>query len=242
MTDLPATPAPCLLCHRASDGGYLCLGCTKDTRVRLECWPDLYTGLAAVLAPAGGTATVRGPRPAYAPLPVSEDILDLRGPGGLVSAAEDWVSAIGQERGHERPDRFASSYAIALRGSLAIADRLRAAVAELLGNLPWVAVSWPDAGAFAVDIRDVTRSVASIVSPPAPVDRSTRMGNCPADIGDGAVCGAVLRLHAGAKVVKCPRCATTYPSATWAGLKVLMDADAKAAADAVSSQSLRPLA
>lgn len=239
MADPLATPARCLLCHRTGDD-YLCIGCTKDTRVRLECWPDLYAGLAAVLAPSGGGAQVRGSRPVYAPLPLSEEVLDLRGPGGLVGAAEGWVSAIRHERGRERPDQFDPSYAIALWGSLAVPDRLRAAVAELLEHLPWVAVSWPSAGAFAVDIRDVTRAVAAIVSPPDPVDRGIRMGNCPGQFDDESLCGAELRLPPGGQVVTCPRCATTYPPATWAGLKVLMDADARAVGNTTQPARITP--
>lgn len=220
----------CRLCEQHDDtGSYLCPGCTKATRVRLECLPDLYDGLAAFLAPAGGSAQVRGSRPAFAPLPVSEDVLDLRGPGGLVSVAENWLSVIRRERGYARPDWATSPAAIALTGAHALTDRLKAAVDELLRQMPWVAVSWPDAGVFAADIREVTRSVASIVAPPAPVDRGTRMGNCPAEFKDGEVCGAVLRLYAGAKVVTCEWCGCTYPPAMWSGLKVLMDADAKAA-------------
>ncbi|MFE5662433.1 hypothetical protein ACFQ7W_00685 [Streptomyces niveus] len=206
----------CLMCQRYDDtGGYLCLGCTKDTRVRLECWPDLYAGLAPFLAPSGRAAQMRGSRPVYAPLPVSEDVLDLRGPGGLVGVAERWLYDV--RRARQLPK------ARPPMGS--VEGRLKSAVAELLGHLPWVVVSWPDAGLFAVDIRDVTRGVASLVSPPEPVDRGTRMGACPADVGDGAVCGAVLRLYAGAKVVTCEWCSTSYPPATWSGLKVLMDED-----------------
>ncbi|MFD7224811.1 hypothetical protein ACFV9P_27985 [Streptomyces sp. NPDC059892] len=200
------------------EDGYLCLGCTKSTRARLECLPDLYEGLAAFLAPSGGSAQVRGSRPVHAPLPVSEDVLDLRGPGGLVGVAERWAGIIREQRGM-RPPKPAGS----------VEGRLKTAVAELLGHMPWVAVSWPDAGVFAADIREVTRSVASIVAPPAPIDRGTRMGNCPAEFEDGEICGAVLRLYAGAKVVTCEWCSTNYPPVMWSGLKVLMDADTKAA-------------
>ncbi|MFD7319363.1 hypothetical protein [Streptomyces sp. NPDC059883] len=208
----------CQLCVRPLEDGYLCLGCTKSTRVRLECLPDLYEGLAAFLAPMGGSPQVRGSRPVFAPLPVSEDVLDLRGPGGLAGVAERWVAIIREQRGMRLPNPAGS-----------VGGRLKTAVSELLGHLPWVAVSWSDAGMFAADIREVTRSVASILAPPAPIDRGTRIGTCPAEVENGEICGAVLRLYASAKVVTCEWCSTAYPPAMWPGLKVLMDTDTKAA-------------
>ncbi|WP_241778553.1 hypothetical protein [Streptomyces sp. AcH 505] len=200
------------------EDGYLCLGCVKDLRVRLESWPTLYTGLALFLAPGTGGGQGRGAKPAYGPMPVSEDILDLRGPGGLVGVAEGWVSAIRRDR---------RMTALAPQGG--VEGRLGAAVAQLLGHLPWVAVSWPDAGAFAADVREVTRSVSSIFVPPP--DRGRRLGNCPALNNDGSLCGAVLRLHQGAKVSSCPWCGASWPPATWAQLKVWQDEDAKVATD-----------
>jgi hypothetical protein len=44
----------CGLCEEQLEDGYLCVGCTKSTRVRLEALPVLHRGLAALLAPAGG--------------------------------------------------------------------------------------------------------------------------------------------------------------------------------------------
>ncbi|MET9479853.1 hypothetical protein [Streptomyces sp. NPDC006638] len=216
--------ANCLLCERYDDtGSYLCPLCTKQTRVRLECLPDLYAGLLPFLTPAAGGGQGRGSRPVFAPLPVTEDVLDLRGPGGLVGVAEHWLAIISKERG-------AGGTVSDLH--LTIEARLKAAVAELLAHLVWVAVSWPDAGVFAEDIRQVTESVRSIIEPRVPVDRGTRVGNCPAEHDDGAICGAVLRLLPGARVVTCSWCGCSYPPAMWAGLKVLIDEDDAAAKSA----------
>ncbi|WP_405799316.1 hypothetical protein [Streptomyces sp. NBC_01506] len=222
MAEPLVTPARCLLCHRAGDSGYLCVGCTKDTVVRLEALPVLYEGLALFLAPAVTGGPGRGAAPVCAPLPVVLDILDLRGPGGIVGVVESWLGIIRQARRHSPPSR----------SPLAIEARVTSGVAALIGHMPWVSVSWPDAGAFAADIRELTRSLSSIIRPGEPADRGTTLGPCPADVGDGALCGAVLRLYEGAKVVTCAWCSSTYPPATWAGLKVLMDADEKAAAGA----------
>ncbi|MGW3486529.1 hypothetical protein [Streptomyces sp. NPDC001054] len=232
----------CLLCENDLEDGYLCVACTLATRARLERWPALYRGLAAFLAPRVGGARVRGAHPVHAPLPVNEDVLDLRA-GGLAQAAEGWAAAVRRDRRAERPAplpvrRSRPSCALPQNGRPAPAvlratggspeARLVAAVAELLDAMPWIVVSWPDAGAFASDVREITRSLTSMFVPPAP--RAKRLGNCPAQFEDGVICGAVIRIEQGAKVARCPYCGTAYPPATWADLKVLMDADAKDAA------------
>lgn len=210
----------CQLCtqHDAM-GGYLCPGCTKVTRVRLECLPALYDGLLPFLAPSSAIGQGRSGKGGPAPLPVREEILDLRGPGGMVGVAEGWLSAVRQER---------SMRPVVPVGS--VERRLAAAVSGLLVNLAWIAVSWEQAGACAGEIRDLVRDVQSIVAPAVAEVRGTRVGTCPAVHDDGGVCGAVLRLGHGERVVTCPWCRTSYPPATWVGLKVLIDEDPKAAA------------
>ncbi|QXE36954.1 hypothetical protein KQY30_24835 [Streptomyces sp. GMY02] len=207
--------ADCLLCERSMEDGYLCVGCTKDTRVHLESMPALYDGLEDLLAPSSGSPTLgRTSTGGYPPLPISEDVLDQRGEDGMVRLLESWLDAIRTERGWR---------AAAHPGSPT--GRVRRASVELLGHLPWVAVSWPEAGTFAAEIRDLAGSVGSMIQPKA---RDKRIGNCPAKFDDGGICGAALRLPAGAKVVVCEWCRTTYPEAMWPGLKALMDVDAKA--------------
>jgi len=213
----------CQLCEQPIEDGYLCRGCVKATVVRLECLPQLYAGLAPFLTPAVSGGRGRGSRPVYAPLPVSEDILDLRGPGGMVGAVEGWVAAIRKDR------RFVTTPTRRPGVGPSIEVRLNAAVAELIANMPWVSVSWPDAGAFAIDIRELTRSVSSIVDPQQLVDQGTRLGNCPAAFEDGVLCGAVLRLYPGDKAVTCRWCGVSYPPAAWPGLKLLIDEDEKGA-------------
>lgn len=208
----------CLLCEQPDEtGGYLCPGCTKATVVRLECLPGLYDGLLPFLAPSVAVSQGRSGKGGPAPLPVVEAILDLRGPGGMVGVVEDWLSAVRLER-HMRQLVPAGS----------IEGRLKAAVSGLLANMPWIAVSWPSAGTFAEEIRDLAKSVRSIISPSAATERGTRIGNCPAQFEDGVICGAVLRLPAGERVVTCEWCQTSYPPASWTGLKVLIDEDARA--------------
>ena len=209
----------CQLCtqHDAM-GGYLCPGCTKDTIVRLECLPALYDALASFLAPSSAVGQGRSGKGGPAPLPVVEGVLDLRGPGGMAGIVDNWLSAVRQERGMQQ---------LRLAGS--VEGRLAAAVSGLIANMPWIALSWPQAGTFAEEIRQLARSVSSIVRPAAPTEQGTRLGTCPAQFDDGGVCGAVLRLAPGERVVTCAWCQTSYPPATWVGLKVLIDEDSKAA-------------
>ncbi|MFJ6235065.1 hypothetical protein ACIQH0_13265 [Streptomyces griseus] len=202
----------CLLCEQPDEtGSYLCPGCSKSTRVRLEGLPVLYRGLGVLLAPSAAVSQGRGGKGGPPPLPVAEDILDLR--GVMVGTLEDWLSAVRQERGmRQQPARR--------RG---VDGRLDAAVSGLLRHMPWITVSWPQAGQFAAEIRDMARSVSSIVSPPA--ERVRHGGHCPAKF-DGVVCGAALFLGKGKQVITCRWCGTEYPPSSWAALQALISEDA----------------
>lgn len=205
----------CLLCDKHDDtDGYLCPGCTKATVVRLECLPDLYDGLLPFLTPSTAVGQGRSGKGGPAPLPVVEDVLDLR--GRMVGTLEDWLSAVRQERGMRGPRPGG------------VDGRLAAAVSGLLRNMPWIAVSWPQAGTFAEEIRDLAKSVTTIVRPAADQARGTRIGNCPAVDPSGALCGAVLRLAPGEKAVRCEWCGNRYPPIVWPQLKTWMTEDARA--------------
>ncbi|MFD5874038.1 hypothetical protein [Streptomyces sp. NPDC060322] len=200
----------CLLCDKHDAmGGYLCPGCTKATVVRLECLPGLYDGLLPFLAPSTAVGQGRSGKGGPAPLPVVESILDLR--GVMVGQLEDWLSAVRQERGMRGPRQGG------------VDGRLAGAVSGLLRNMPWIAVSWSQAGAFAEEIRDLARDVKSIVAPAVDEVRGTRVGNCQSVDVSGAICGAVLRLVPGDRVVHCDWCGMNWPPATWAQLKTWID-------------------
>lgn len=209
----------CQLCDQHDPtGSMLCPACTKATRVRLECLPALYTGLAAFLTPTSAIGQGRSGKGGPAPLPVREEILDLRAAGGMVGVVESWLSAVHQDRGWAPRPPVGS-----------VKSRLDTAVSGLLRNMPWIAVSWEQAGTFAGEIRDLARNVQSIVAPAVDQVRGTRVGTCPAVHEDETICGAVLRLMPGETVVRCDWCSTAWPPATWTQLKAWQDADAKAA-------------
>ncbi|MGW1278038.1 hypothetical protein ACWD4V_13940 [Streptomyces tsukubensis] len=211
MNGYNASPAlaTCGLCEGDAEDGQLCRGCTKATAVRLDALPDLYDALGAFLAPRIGERTGRGSRSSG--LPVSEPVLNLRGPGGILGVAEDWLAAVRADRNMTAPTHAGSAEA-----------RLRAAVRGLLGNLPWIATSWPAAGDFARELRALTADVLSIVDPRGPDERGTRLGHCQA-VHDGVLCGSVLRLLPGEKAATCRWCGTAWPPATWVQLKVWQD-------------------
>ncbi|MFE9098513.1 hypothetical protein [Streptomyces sp. NPDC007264] len=203
--------ASCGLCERQLEHGYLCPGCILGTARRLDRMPRLYEALAAFLHPGGRRPEFGRTRPAEAPLPVSEPVFNLRGPGGIVGVLEDWRSAMQADRGWGEP---------AIEGDTA--RRITVAARALEHNLEWIAAAWPMAGAFAEEIRGLERDVASIVNPPEP---SLRLGNCPAVYEDGVVCGAVLRVPAGTAEVVCRWCGCVYPPETWLQLREIQAAE-----------------
>lgn len=202
----------CELCGRelhAEARAYLCPGCTRATLERLDRMAPLYVALAAFLQPTARRPEFGSARPVEAPLPASEPVLNLRGPGGMVGVLEDWRSAMQADRGWGQP---------AISGDTG--KRVATAARGLALNLEWIASSWPAAGTFAAEIRSLEGDVLSVIGPPE--DRGTRMGNCPAAY-DGVICGAVLRLPPGGAVATCRWCGASYPPASWARLRLAQD-------------------
>ena len=194
----------CQMCERDIPDGYLCPGCSLGTARSLDRMPKLYEALAAFLQPSGRRPELGRSRPAEAPLPVCEPVLDLRGPGGIVGVLTDWRSAMQADRGWGEP---------VIAGSTE--RRIVVAARALSINLDWIAAAWPMAGAFAEEIRNLERDVASIVNPP---EKTLRLGTCPAVYEDGTTCGAVLRVPAGTAEVACRWCSVRYPPETWLSL------------------------
>ena len=196
----------CLLCDRNESEGYLCPGCTLGTARRLDRMPRLYDALAAFLHPGGRRPELGRSRPVEAPLPICEPAFNLRGPGGLVGVLEDWRSAMQADRGWSEPVTAGSTE-----------RRIAVAARALSINLEWIAAEWPMAGAFAEEIRDLERDVASIVNPRDPKDRPRRLGYCPTLL-DEVLCGAVVALHPGRTSVSCSWCGAEWPPEKWIDL------------------------
>ncbi|MGW3627306.1 hypothetical protein [Streptomyces sp. NPDC000880] len=205
----------CLLCERNETDGCLCPGCTRATAERLDRMPKLYVALAAFLQPGGRASAQYGRTQAVdAPMPASEPAFNLRGPGGIVGILEDWRSAMQEDRGWSEP-------AVAHD----IGRRIVTAARGLRLNIEWISSSWPMAGQFAEEIRDLERDVISIVDPRDPAARGTRIGTCPAVDVSGSICGAVLRYRSGEQAITCSWCLCSFPPSTWVSLKGLVDFD-----------------
>ncbi|MEU6944272.1 hypothetical protein ABZ957_03355 [Streptomyces sp. NPDC046316] len=205
----------CGLCERNQTDGYLCPGCALATARRLDRMPRLYAALAAFLQPAAKGSDRGRTQAVDAPLPVPEQVLSLRGPGGIVGVLEDWRSAMQADRGWSEPDAAGL-----------IEHRVLRAARALSLNLDWVAASWPLAGAFAEEIRDLEKDVASVVNPADRAERGTRLGKCPAVDPSGAICGAILRHFPGEPAVTCRWCGCAFEPHEWAGLREWIDLDA----------------
>ncbi|MFZ3558143.1 hypothetical protein [Streptomyces sp. BH055] len=194
--------ATCGLCERDLEHGYLCPGCTHATGQRLDAAPRWYEALAGFLQPAatGPAEGVRNGGRTEAPLPVDERTFSLRGPGGIVGVLEDWRSAMQDDRGWGQP---------VIAGNTE--RRVLVAARALSINLEWIASSWPLAGAMAEEIRDLERSVRSVVAPTDPAERPVRMGPCPTVLAEDARCGAVLTRRPGEGTITCRWCGSTWP-------------------------------
>ncbi|MFF2650370.1 hypothetical protein [Streptomyces sp. NPDC058045] len=196
----------CGLCETDVDAGYLCPGCARATARRLELMPRLYDALAAFLHPAGRRPELGRARPAEAPLPLAETPFSLRGPGGIVGVLEDWRSAMQADRGWGEPVPAGTTE-----------RRVVVAARALLMNLEWVVESWPMAGAFAEEIRDLHQAARSIVDPRDPADQPRRLGYCLTEL-NGESCGAVVLLRSGSTTARCEWCGTDWPPSRWVEL------------------------
>lgn len=202
----------CELCERDRNGdGYLCPGCAKATVEHLDELPRLYVALAAFLQPARRPGTSTSITAVEARLPCDEAVFSLRGPGGMVGVLEDWRSALHVDLEWSQPQP---------RGTFE--ERVAKAAGALRLNMLWIAESWPMAGTFAQEIRDLRRSATSVVAPQS--RPGIRLGYCPAVYEDGVICGSVLRLPPGESVVICRWCGAAYPPGTWPALASAQDA------------------
>lgn len=201
----------CQLCERNETEGYLCPGCTLRIARTLDRMPRLYEALAAFLQPGGRRPELGRTAPAEPPLPLSEPVVSLRGPGGIVGVLEDWRSAMQADRGWGQP---------VLAGSTE--RRVTVAARALSINLDWIAAAWPMAGAFAEEVRGLERDVASIVNPRDPKDRPRRLGYCPTLL-DEVLCGAVVALLPGRTSVSCSWCGAEWPPEKWLALAQAQD-------------------
>ncbi|WP_052744582.1 hypothetical protein [Streptomyces odonnellii] len=208
----------CQFCERGIESGYLCGGCRRATAARLDRMSKLWSALAAFLPPGGRATTQYGrTRASEAPLPVAEEPLSLRGPGGIVGVLESWRTALHADRGWAEP--------VVCVG---IGDRVTAAANALVMSMEWIATEWPASGDMAREVQELERAAVSVVDAPDPAKRPVQIGPCPALVDGGKPCGALLRYFPGDPDVRCRWCLASWP-VTWEALarvKGWMDEDA----------------
>ncbi|MDX2698952.1 hypothetical protein [Streptomyces ipomoeae] len=187
-------------------GGFLCPTCVRVTRDRLTRLPRMWHALQAWLAPGSTTTTAYGrTRLAEAPLPVREEVLDLRAAGGIAGVLEDWREAVHDTRGFTPPILAAS-----------LEDRVAIAAAVLDRNLEWIA-RWYAAPSFADDIQRLAGRVYAVIQPGHDHARPVFLGHCIAVDPFGVICGARLWAHMD-RPVACEWCLCPYPPSTWLDL------------------------
>lgn len=199
----------CDQCQRplfgAAAAAYLCPPCTEHTAERLAELPGLYVKLEEMLLPAA-QCEYRSSRAIHSPVIVPMKVADAR--AAMARALGSWHRALFDALEWEPPPLIEDQ-----------GERVRAAVKALVVNVPWIAGSWPAAGDFAREIRDVHRDASSIVGTD---DRGRRLGLCPTQV-DGSLCGAPLRLPPGGTVVECKWCGSSYPSGMWPALRMAQE-------------------
>ncbi|MCP3758193.1 hypothetical protein [Streptomyces sp. TBY4] len=203
------------VCRTELTDGYLCARCRAATHGRLLRIPSLYRLLEPELQPTAAAPSYGRVRLVEAPMPVSAEVLTMRGPGGIVGVLEDWWAAMQASRAGSAP---------VISGT--VEQRVGTAAGRLAFHLDFV-VDWAEAGSLATEIRRLDERALAIVCPPDTREHGERLGPCPAETGTGAVCGAVLRYYRGSspKKVTCPWCEVVYPPHSWADLKAWIDHD-----------------
>lgn len=202
----------CTLCTKqVVKHGTLCNDCTLTTLDRLQRLPRMWVSLEAWLAPGTtGPAAYGGrTRLAEAPLPLRQEVLDLRAAGGIVGVLEDWRDAVYDIRGYRVPPR-----------SAALVRRVQAASSALQQQIHFVAL-WEQGGQLALEVRHLVDRVRAVVDPGRALDEPkepTFLGYCVAVDPAGIVCGR--RLYADiTRTVQCDWCLCNYPPDTWLALR-----------------------
>jgi len=198
----------CTLCKQHTEDASLCPGCTRATLERLQRLPRMWASLDAWLAPGStGSANYGGRvRLAEAPLPLNQEVLDLRSAGGIVGVLEDWHDAVRETRELAHTPRIG-----------ALAHRVNTAAAGLSSHIHFIAL-WDQGGDFAREIERLVDRVRAVVIPGRDPDEPTLLGYCIAVDPSGIICGNRLYADMG-RPVQCAWCLCQYPPDTWLALR-----------------------
>lgn len=209
--------------------GTLCPACTRDTLDRLQRLPRLWASLEAWLTPgSSGPAQYGGRvRMVEAPMPLSQEVLDLRAGGGILGVLEDWRDAVFETRDMRVPARTGSHW-----------HRLVKASVELEDQIHFIAL-WEQGPQLAREIRRLVDRVRDVVQPGRALDEPpepTFLGYCIATIADDIVCGTKLFADM-SRPVQCTWCLCLYPPDQWLALRNLQPGRAQPDAEPESDGS-----
>jgi len=218
----------CTLCkEHPLPYGAVCPTCTRELQDRLASLPRLWDALEAWLSPAVRGLSQYGGRTAMveAPLPLAEEVLDLRAAGGIVGVLEDWHDAVCASRSLDTQPRT---------GSLAL--RVNTAAWGLIHHIYFIAL-WDQAPVLGREIRDLVNRVRRVVQPEDDTPKRTILGHCIAVDAAGVECGSTLYADVG-KPVQCGRCLGLYPPDSWLALRNSQPGHADADQDQDDGQEL----
>jgi hypothetical protein len=172
----------------------------------------MWASLEAWLIPGvRGTAQYGGRvRQPEAPLPLNQEVLDLRSAGGIVGVLEDWHFAILDARDMPVPPRAGS-----------LARRVRDAAFGAADQIHFIAL-WEEGPQLAREVRALVDRVRRVVQPDEAEERwqPKWLGYCVAVDASGVICGA--RIPAAVdRTVQCTSCLCPYPPSTWLTLRRL---------------------
>lgn len=185
-SDAPAS-YPCEICQRPSVPR-VHPGCQERLDGNLAQLPLLYRQLAYVLAPGrrGGDGRT-GSR--SAPLPVNEQVLDLRARGGIEGVVTSWERDAREILGWTPPP---------FRGD--IEQTIDGATVFLRTNLDWFCDQHAAVYEFAQDVRRLRAECESLVTGETPPRRVTV----------ACTCGGTMRVTLDTPGVRCPSCGQQY--------------------------------
>jgi len=217
----------CTLCSTQLEHGTLCPDCTRATLERLQRLPRIWASLEAWLTPgSSGPAQYGGrTRMAEAPMPLSQEVLDLRSAGGIVGVLEDWRDAVHDTRRLPIPARAGSLW-----------HRICHASADLQDQIHFIAL-WEHGGQLGREIRRLVERVSAVVQPGRALDEPpapTFLGHCIAVDPGGIVCGTKLFADM-TRPVQCEWCLCTYPPDSWLALRHYQPGQDQAAVHALSA-------
>ncbi|MGW2544186.1 hypothetical protein ACWC5I_25735 [Kitasatospora sp. NPDC001574] len=206
--------ARCLACTHRDTPGRLCDPCTACLGEQLLDLPHLVADLNDCLAPSTQTPDRLGTRhtaAAHPPLPVVENVLDLLGPGGIITTLETWRRLLATDTGESTADPWGD-----------LPGRLRRAVTALHRRLPFIRLDWARAGDLVHDIARLHRTATHHTAPTGPPP--TLLGHHPADRAGDDPCGGRLELPHAGKLVRCARCGAAWGPLHWLRLRRTIEA------------------